>query len=180
MSPLQLSPRTRTPIFRQGSIECYVGWSGHWFGTLFFFVSFRRSIIFKIPLVSCSLLTSSSLVGYPFVTFDIILAIFFFIFTFLLYFSFYHFCLCLLLHFKFCFILNSTWVDIITILLSYLSSIRLHSISLQSNDDSCVSMVITVSSSSSSRICFFFRCCCCCRWYFSCTCRCLSSLFSFS
>ena len=42
---------------------CYVGWSGHWFDTLFFFVSFRRSIIFKIPLFSFFLLTSSSLVN---------------------------------------------------------------------------------------------------------------------
>ena len=125
MSPPTRAPRTRFPTLRQGQLQCYVGWSGHWFGTLFFFVSLCRSIVFRIPLVSLSLLTSSSLVGFSFVAFIIIPAIFFFIFTFLLYFSFCYFCFCLLIHFNFSFsslILNSTWVGIITILLSYLSS----------------------------------------------------------
>ena len=110
-------------LYNRISVECYVGWSGHWFGTLFFFVSLCQLVVFRIPLVSLSLLTFSSPVEYAFVAFIIILAIFFLIFTFLLYLSFCLFCFhfCLRFYFQFRFwssipslflILVITWFDI--------------------------------------------------------------------
>ena len=121
---------------------------------------------FQDPFLFIAFFTSSSLVRFSFVAFIIIFTIFFFLFTFLQYFSFYHFYFCLLFYFKFSgssFILNSTWVGINTILLSYLSSlssIRLYSSSLLSNEDSCVISVITVPLSSAC-IYIFFPCFCC-------------------